>query len=84
MVAVLEACTHGKHRVTVCTTGDRRSKLPERRLFSQILSDSPEGIMSQEGTRVDLKAFYRLPDDRSAPARRATSTRLLRSTRNTE
>ena len=36
MVAILDAFTHGKHLVTVFTTGDRMSKLPERRLFSRI------------------------------------------------
>jgi hypothetical protein len=40
MVAILDAFTHGQHLVTVFTTGDRMSKLPERRLFSRIPYDN--------------------------------------------
>jgi hypothetical protein len=36
MGAILDAFTHGKHLVTVFTTSDRMSKLPERRLFSRV------------------------------------------------
>ncbi len=62
MVAILHTFTHGKHMVTVCTTSDRRSKLPERRLFSRIpyeeyptaweYTEAVEAVTDQVATRL--------------------------------